>query len=86
MIVIDGAMRRAMISIALEFLAPGGAIIFDNAEGYGFVGEIAKRDVQRVDFFGYAPGVWLPHCTSLVFREYCFLLRPDVAIPLTPVC
>jgi predicted O-methyltransferase YrrM len=85
-IVIDGASRRAMIGVAFEFLAPGGAVIFDNAEGYGFVGEIAKRDVQRVDFFGYAPGVWLPHCTSLVFRETCFLMRPDIAIPLTPVC
>lgn len=85
-IVIDGDLRRDMIGVAFEFLAPGGAIIFDNAEGYGFVGEIGTRDVQRVDFFGYAPGVWLPHCTSLVFQDRCFLLRPDIAIPLTPVC
>lgn len=85
-IVIDGELRRAMVPVALEFLAPGGALLFDNAEGYGFVAEIGKHDVARVDFFGYAPGVWLPHCTSLVFRERCFLLDPKIAIPLTPVC
>lgn len=85
-IVIDGDLRRAMIAIALEHLAPGGAILFDNAEGYGFVAEIGKHDVARIDFFGYAPGVWLPHCTSLVFRDRCFLLDPKIAIPMTPVC
>ena len=55
------------MALTYEYLAPGGAIILDNAEGYGFFDEVSKRDCRRVDFFGFAPGVSLRHCTSIVF-------------------
>ena len=44
--------------------------------------EIKDRNCRRIDFFGFAPGVSLRHCTSIVFVGDCFLLRPDIPIPV----
>jgi predicted O-methyltransferase YrrM len=81
-IVVDGHLRQEAAALAFEYLAPGGAIILDNAEGYGFYEEVSKRDCRRVDFFGFAPGVSLRHCTSIVFIEDCFLFQPNIPIPV----
>lgn len=81
-IVVDGHLRRALTAMAFDYLAPGGAIILDDAEGYGFQEEIAARNCRRIDFFGFAPGVVLRHCTSLVFVGDCFLLHPAIPIPV----
>lgn len=81
-IVIDGHFRNLLTALAFDYLAPDGAIIFDNSEGYGFFEVTKDRDCRRVDFFGFAPGTPLRHCTSLVFVKDCFLLRPDIPIPI----
>ncbi len=75
-IVIDGLHRRELVPVACEFLAEDGAIICDNAEGYGFYEEFKNKHFQRVDFFGYAPGAISPHTTSLFFPVQCFLFDP----------
>jgi hypothetical protein len=80
-IIIDGLFRAEMIAIAQAFVAKDGAIICDNAEGYGFYEGFRETGMSRVDFFGNAPGVLLPHCTSLFFKERCFLLFSENAIP-----
>lgn len=80
-IVIDGHLRRELVKLAFEVLAPRGAILLDNAEGYGFYEEIRDRDCGRADFFGFAPGVSKRHCTSLVFVGDCFLLDAKTPIP-----
>ena len=79
-IVIDGLDRLRCARRSPALLADGGAIVFDNSEGYwGPEGEYPILDMlrsegfQRVDFYGYAPGVFWPHCTSLFFRSRCFL-------------
>jgi hypothetical protein len=79
-IVVDGHLRQELTALAFDYLAPKGAIILDNAEGYGFYEETRTRDCRRIDFFGFAPGVSLGHCTSIVFVEDCFLLTPDIPI------
>jgi len=79
-IIVDGHRRRELAALAFDYLAPEGALLLDNAEGYGFYEEIRGRNCRRVDFFGFAPGVSLRHCTSLVFVGDCFLLRPDIRI------
>jgi hypothetical protein len=83
-IVIDGLDRLECAARAVPILAEGGAIILDNSEGYwGPEGTYPILDLFRaakfcrVDFYGYAPGVILPHCTSLFFRDSCFLLVGD---------
>jgi hypothetical protein len=80
-IVVDGLDRLLCAVKSLELLAPDGAIVLDNAEGYwGPQGEYPIIDffrtegLARVDFYGHAPGVILPHCTSIFFRDRCFLL------------
>ena len=66
-IVIDGHLRRELTALAFSYLAPGGVMVLDNAEGYGFWEELQGRNCRRVDFYGFAPGVSKRHCTSLVF-------------------
>jgi hypothetical protein len=80
-IVIDGHLRRELTTLAFDYLNGWGALIFDNSEGYGFYEETRMRNCNRIDFFGFAPGVSLRHCTSLIFLNDCFLLRPDIPIP-----
>ena len=79
-IVIDGLYRRELVPTSLEHLTDDGVIICDNAEGYGFYGAFRDLPVQRVDFIGNAPGVVLPHSTSLVFRPDAFVVSPKFPI------
>ncbi len=80
-IVIDGLFREEMTKVAREFLADNGVIICDNSEGYGFQEAFQGSEFKRVDFFGYAPGLVLPHCTSFYFRSSSFVFSPDYPIP-----
>ena len=79
-IIIDGHLRRIGTELAFSYLAPGGALLIDDSEKYGY-DQIRYRDCRRVDFYGFAPGVILRRCTSLVFVEDCFLLKADVPTP-----
>lgn len=81
LVIIDGLCREEMIEIAIRYVASNGGIICDNAEGYGFYDGFIDKGFQRIDFFGHAPGVMIPHCTSLYFKENCFLLDSHVPIP-----
>ena len=83
-IVIDGLYRREMVPFAIRLLAHDGFIIFDNSEGYGAFEEFKDRNLQRIDFFGMAPGVVLPHCSSVYFNLSSFVFNPKFPIPGTP--
>ena len=76
-IIIDGFDRRLLVPIVCERLATGGIIICDNAEGYGFHEAFLGRDIDRVDFYGRAPGVILPHCTAVFFKGSAFVFGYD---------
>jgi len=78
-IVIDGLDRRQLVPVACERLAEGGIVICDNAEGYGFHEALKGRGLSRVDFYGHAPGVILPHSTSIVFRGGSWVFEHDAA-------
>ncbi|HEY1982263.1 MAG TPA: hypothetical protein VGH13_19490 [Xanthobacteraceae bacterium] len=79
-IIVDGHLRKELTGLAFDYLAPGGAIVIDNAEGYEIHDVLRHKNCRRIDFFGFAPGVVLRHCTSLVFCGDCFLLSPDIPI------
>jgi len=81
-IVIDGLYRYEMIQFAIEYLREGGIIICDNSDGYGMQEGFEQSGLQRVDFFGNAPGVVLPHCTSIYFSENSFIFDPSFTIPV----
>jgi hypothetical protein len=76
-IIIDGLYRFQMIDTARKVMADSGAIICDDAEGYGFYEGFKDSGLNRVDFFGYAPCVVLPHCTSIFFGNRSFLFNPQ---------
>lgn len=80
-IIIDGLHRVPTLRLVLPYLKEGGAIVCDNAEGYGFFAELRQQGLRRVDFFGFAPGVISRHCTSIAFRRDCFLFESDAEIP-----
>ena len=79
-IIIDGLYRFEMIEIARNRIAEDGIIICDNAEGYGFYEGFKESGLNRVDFYGNAPGVVLPHSTSIYFKASSFAFDPIVPI------
>jgi len=81
-VIIDGLWRRDLIDVAIEVVRKTGIIICDNAEGYGFYEGFAGRGFSRVDFFGNAPGVLLPHCTSIFFREDAWVFDEKERVPI----
>jgi hypothetical protein len=82
-VIIDADWREASVELALSVLRPGGALICDDAESYGFHDKTRDSNLSRVDFFGFSPGVVLPHCTSVFFRGECFLF--DARHPIVDV-
>jgi hypothetical protein len=84
-IVIDGLKREEMIDLAVARLAPAGAIIADDADGYGFFERFRGRGFRRVDFYGAAPGIIRPRVTSLFFRDGCFLFDDTHPISAPPL-
>jgi hypothetical protein len=82
-IVIDGLRRQDAARLAVSTLVPGGAIIFDNSEGfwsdddskYEVVELMHQHGFSRVDFYGFAPGNISETCTSIYFKDRCFLFE-----------
>lgn len=81
-VVIDGLWRDEMVDIAVRVVKDDGIVICDNAESFGFHEAFRHRDFLRVDFFGHAPGVVLPHCTSIYFRPASPVVAAAHPIPV----
>jgi hypothetical protein len=81
-VVIDGLDRHALVDVACRSVTDHGIIICDNAESFGFQEAFEAKDFARVDFFGYAPGVVLPHCTSVYFKPGSFLFDRRAPVPV----
>lgn len=81
LVIIDGLHRERLVELSARWVSPGGAIITDNTESYGFLDAFQGIGFQRIDFFGHAPGVLLPHCTSVHFKEGCYLFDPASPVP-----
>ena len=85
-IIIDGGINRyTSLKISLKYIKNDGIVIIDNSEGYyekedkfkiyPMLNYLQKKNYQRIDFYGYAPGVILPHTTSLFFKTETFLFN-----------
>lgn len=81
-IIIDGLYREELAEMAKALVTEDGMIVCDNAESYGFRDALAESELARVDFYGYAPGVVLPHATSIYFtsKSFAFDARHDIAV------
>lgn len=80
-VVVDGLFRRELLPLGTGLLSEGGALIVDNSEGYRVQEWFSGSDFQRVDFFGFCPGLFHPHCTSIFFRGSCRLFDSRHPIP-----
>lgn len=87
--IIDGLNRRKAAELILPYLSPTAIVIFDNSDGYwSYDGShtypvielFHQAGFQRVDFYGFSPGLIVPGCTSLFFRE-----NPIFRDPTPPV-
>lgn len=79
-VIVDGLWRQFLADVACRVVAPHGAIIVDNAEGYETFERYRDRGLNRVDFYGHVPGVVLPQCTSVYFGDRSFLFAPELPI------
>ena len=68
-IIIDGMDRPKLVQPSIQLLKEDGIIIIDDSERYNFNGIFEANGFYRIDFFGYAPGVLLPKCTSIHFKK-----------------
>ncbi|MBI4394429.1 MAG: class I SAM-dependent methyltransferase [Euryarchaeota archaeon] len=82
--IVDGGPRFECVETALTVTKPTGLIVVDDTdypwdprgEGkYRMLDAIDDAGWGRVDFHGFAPGVWTPHCTSVFFKPECDLFR-----------
>ena len=76
-IIVDGLIREAVIKICQKYLHKNGAIICDDAGGYGFDIEMLESGLQRVDFYGHSPGVYHHTCTSIFYTKECDLFSAN---------
>jgi hypothetical protein len=80
-IVIDGLRRQDAARAAVKLLAPNGAIVFDDSQflwsddgvSYEVVELMRAKGFSRVDFFGFSPAGIGEGCTSIYFKDRCFL-------------
>jgi hypothetical protein len=82
-IIIDGLDRFLSFKKSLNLISGNGIFIFDNSEGYHesrddyashpILRMMNENGYQRIDFYGYAPGVVKKHCTSIFHKQISFI-------------
>ncbi len=91
-VIVDAAPRDICSNLALSVLADDGMMILDNPEGgwssrglpgHPIIDLFNDAGFARIDFYGYAPGVFHKQCTSLFFKQLPRLLRRLPAPSLT---
>jgi hypothetical protein len=68
-VVVDGLYRTELARLSPLLCEPHGLIVCDDSEGYDIHASLGSSGLLRVDFFGFAPGVILPRCTSIYWRD-----------------
>lgn len=66
LIVVDGRAREACLLAALDHLAPGGIVVFDNTRRRRYQDAIAAAPVRERAFKGLTPTLPYPDQTSIV--------------------
>ncbi|WP_154674418.1 class I SAM-dependent methyltransferase [Nakamurella lactea] len=68
-VVVDGRAREACLRIAVDRLAPGGVIIFDNSHRKRYVDAIAASGLTERIYGGLTPTLPYPDRTSLLTKS-----------------
>lgn len=84
-VIIDGGDRFLCAQTTMDVVANNGCVILDNSEGfwsdssrnesYPIIDLFKNMGYMRVDFYGYAPGVIKPSCTSIFFKEQAKIFK-----------
>jgi predicted O-methyltransferase YrrM len=72
-VVVDGMERLTCVRSALPQLKDDGLLILDNSDRPAYRPVVEYLDDQgmgRIDFFGFAPGVGVPTCTSVFSQAF----------------
>jgi SAM-dependent methyltransferase len=71
---VDGLDRLKAAELASRYVKPGGIVLIDNSDAFSgddhsfpIMRVLQRAGFKRVDFYGMAPGVIKPHCTSMFF-------------------
>lgn len=79
-IVIDGMERAKLVEPSIEMLNEGGIIIIDDSERYDFSQTFAAHGFSRIDFYGYAPGVLFPKCSSVQAKDISLICSNNLPV------
>lgn len=72
-LVIDSDYRDKILLRALQGDMTDRLVVFDDSQGFSFDSVMEKfPNYTTIHFYGYAPGVYYPHRTSLVFKDFKF--------------
>jgi hypothetical protein len=78
---VEGLGRTGCAIRSPRWLREGGAVILDNSDGswspdgqFRIMDFFRQEAYSRVDFYGWGPANIAPSCTSVFFRDRCFLL------------
>jgi len=79
-IIIDGMERAALVEPSIEMLNEGAVIIIDDSERYDFSETFAEHGFSRIDFYGYAPGVLFPKCSSIQAKDFSVICNNNLPV------
>ena len=86
LIVVDGKRRRACAAAAVQYLAPGGMIVLDNADWHPKTAQLLRdAGLIQVDFSGFGPINNYTWTTSLFLRRDCDLRPRGDRLPQPPI-
>lgn len=71
LILVDGLFRNECAAEAYKYLSDSGVLLFDDTERseYNISFELLKKNgFKRLDFWGFAPGLFYKKCTSVFYR------------------
>ncbi|MBR7619566.1 class I SAM-dependent methyltransferase [Phenylobacterium sp. 20VBR1] len=71
-IVVDGMARALSAWMAIQYLKPGGIIVFDNSDRWQYNGAyrmLSAAGFRRIDYYGPGPVNKIEWCTSLFVRD-----------------
>jgi predicted O-methyltransferase YrrM len=72
-VVVDGMERLTCVRSALPHLKDDGLLILDNSDRPDYrpaIDYLADQGMGRIDFFGFAPGMGVPACTSVFAQAF----------------
>lgn len=72
LILVDGLFRNECAAVAYKYLSPNGVLLFDDTERseYKTTFDLMESNgFKKLDFWGFAPGLFYKKCTTIFYRD-----------------